>query len=485
MEGQSKSTGELGARAVTGVLAATVAAAQMGASAVNVALPEIADWAGVGVQAAQWTVVSYVLAMTAASLVVGHVSDAIGRMQTLLLGLAVFLGGGAAAAVASQLGALIVARAIQGIGAAAMTVLPLAIARDTVASRRSGTVMGLLGTAAAVGTASGPAIGGFVVGMWEWRAVFWVMVPVPLAICLLVLVSARRASDGGVQRGFVTHAPLNASRRDSFDVAGCAAISFAVGVFALACVGAGLASGQRVALVGVVLLLVVLVGMIERRAAHPVLPPVVVRHPTVRLGAILNLIVSAIMMSTLVIGPFYLVGALEVGSATVGAVMAVGPVTSICIGVPAGRLVDRGEPRRLIVAGLLVMAVAAAALAILPPLVGLPGYLTGTMLLAPGYQLFMAANNVQVMSAAPAERRGAVSGVLGLARSLGLVTGSSFALGTFAAAVGVNDVAAAPADSLAVGLRTVFVASAVVLVVAASGAGVAARRQPARGRPMH
>ena len=114
---------------------------------------------------------------------------------------------------------------------------------------------------------------------------------------------------------------------------------------------------------GAVLLLVLLIP-IERRASHPILPAVLLRRPAVAGGAILNVTVAAIMMSTLVLGPFYLTGALGLGSAAMGVVMAAGPLTSVCVGVLAGRLVDRGDSARLVAFGLLLMAIAATAMTV-------------------------------------------------------------------------------------------------------------------------
>ena len=461
--------------AVVGVLTACVVSAQMGTSAVNVALPSLAAWSAGGFDAAQWAVVGYLLAMTAASLVVGYVGDTIGRIETLWLGLAAFICAGGTAALAPNLAVLIAARAIQGIGAAAMTALPLAIARDTVAAKKSGAVMGLLGTAAAVGTASGPAMGGLLLSVWGWPAVFWAMLPLPLIACAVLPVLRP-----GVLVGSTPARDEKAPRGGAFDVAGSAAVACTVAVYAFTFTGTGLEWPRTPLLLAVVAALVGVVVVIERRAAHPVLPLRLLRTRTVGIGAILNMIVGAVMMSTLVVGPFYLSGALGMGAVSVGVAMAAGPVTSIGVGILAGRLVDRASPGPLVTAGLLVMAVAAAALAVLPPLLGLPGYLIGTVLLAPGYQLFMAANNTQIMAAVPPGRRGTASGVLGLSRNLGLVTGTSAMAGFFVAAVGDDDVAAASPTELGVGLRVVFAVSATLV---AGAALLAAYADPRRETP--
>lgn len=465
--------------ALIAVLAACVVSAQAGTSAVNVALPDLAAWTGGGFGDAQWAVVAYLLAMTAASLIVGYVGDVIGRGRALLIGLIVFVVAGVACAMAPTMWALVLARAVQGVGAAGMAALPLALARDAVGPERSGSIMGLLGTAAAVGTGAGPAIGGLLLGAWGWPAIFWAMLPIPLLTALAaprVLARVSGPRGGTATAGTLRGRAGGPRQRGIFDLRGSAIVAVAATLYAVAFTGTVSGTRGALALMAAAGVLIVVLVPIERRAAHPVLPLQLLRTRPLGLGAALNLVVGAVMMSTLVVGPFYLSGALGLSPTAVGLAMAAGPIASIVSGVLAGRLVDRGVPTRLMTAGLLVMTAAAVALALLPPLAGLPGYLAGTVLLAPGYQLFMAANNTEAMSAVARERRGTAAGVLGLSRNLGLVTGSSV-LGTlFATAAGATGQAAATADALDSGLRLVFGIAAACLAAACLASFAGKRR---------
>lgn len=139
---------------------------------------------------------------------------------------------------------------------------------------------------------------------------------------------------------------------------------------------------------------------------------------------IANFLVAAVMMATLVIGPFYLGIALGLSVVAVGFVMSVGPVISVCSGIPSGRLVDRFGPDRIAFVGLAALALGSAALAVLPGLFGIAGYLAAIAILTPGYQLFQAANNTAVMAGVSKDQRGIFSGLLGLSRNLGLVLGA-------------------------------------------------------------
>jgi MFS family permease len=162
--------------------------------------------------------------------------------------------------------------------------------------------------------------------------------------------------------------------------------------------------------------------------------------------------------------------------------MSIGPLISTVSGILAGRIVDRLGAGNMVMAGLAAMAAGALALCALP---GLAGYIAGIAVLTPGYQLFQAANNTMVMTGVAAGQRGVISGMLGLSRNLGLITGASVMGAIFAAALGGADAAAAAPDAIAAGMRLTFAVAAGLIIAAIAIAGVArfavARRSDAGG----
>ncbi|AVH45304.1 MFS transporter [Agrobacterium tumefaciens] len=201
---------------------------------------------------------------------------------------------------------------------------------------------------------------------------------------------------------------------------------------------------------------------------------------------LVNVLVAAIMMTTLVVGPFYLSLGLGLTVPEVGAVMAIGPVISIVSGVPSGRLVDAWGSGRMLVIGLALLGVGALMLAIVPGTIGVAGYVLSIIVLTPGYQLFQAANNAAALADVAKDRRGTVSGLLGLSRNIGLIAGASAMGLVFALGVGTTDVTEASALAIASGMRLTFLiagAGAVAaFVVAVFGPGRhkagAGHRQP-------
>jgi MFS family permease len=183
------------------------------------------------------------------------------------------------------------------------------------------------------------------------------------------------------------------------------------------------------------------------------------------------------MMTTLVVGPFYLSLALGLAPAQVGLVMAAGPLISTLSGPLAGQATDRFGAPAAVLAGLAAMAAGAAALALLPASLGQAGYLAAMLVLTPGYQLFQAANNAAVLGDADPGQRGVLSGLLSLARNLGLITGAAVMGSVFARAS-----AASGPGAVAAGFRTTFGVAA-ALVLAAAALALHARREPVPGRP--
>ncbi|EKF19886.1 MFS transporter [Nitratireductor pacificus] len=178
--------------------------------------------------------------------------------------------------------------------------------------------------------------------------------------------------------------------------------------------------------------------------------------PRLAASLLVNLLVAAVMMTTLVVGPFYLGIRLGLTEALVGLVMSVGPAISILSGLPAGQAVDAWGTRRVLGIGLVMLTAGSFLLALLPNALGLAGYVLAIIVLTPGYQLFQAANNTAVLADVAKEARGSVSGLLGLSRNLGLMAGASVISTVFAVSAGIGDSGHGSASAIAEGMRTTF-----------------------------
>ncbi len=216
--------------------------------------------------------------------------------------------------------------------------------------------------------------------------------------------------------------------------------------------------------------------------------PVKERAPAISLRSVMNrnlapnllvnIIVAAVMMTTLVVGPFYLHLGLGLPAMQVGFVMAIGPAISIFSGVPSGRLVDAWGSGRMLAIGLALLATGAFLLAFLPNAIGIAGYVLSIIVLTPGYQLFQ---DTAVLADVAKARRGTVSGLLGLSRNIGLIAGASVMGAVFAFGVGMEEFARATPLAIASGMRLTFLLAAAMMLAAIAVA--CGSRNPARRLP--
>jgi len=440
------------ARWALAALSSSLLLASLGTSIANVALPTLARAFDATFQAASWVVLAYLLTVTSVIVSVGRLGDRTGRRRLLVAGLLLFTAASIAAGLAPALWLVIVARAAQGLGAAVMMALSLALVAEVVPNTRTGAAMGLLGTASAIGTALGPSLGGLLIDQLGWRAMFLVNVPLALITALLAV------------RCLPADRPTAA--RPAFDVVGTLLLTATLAAYALAMtLGRGhpglFASLWLTSWIGGALFV-----LAETRAADPLIRLSLLRAPPIRAGLAANLLVSTVLMATLIVGPFYLSRALGLDAGLVGAVLSLGPIVAALTGVPAGRLVDRVGAGRVTTVGLVAIAAGAGLLAITPETLGVPGYVAPTVVLTAGYALFQAANNTAVMAGVSPQQRGVVSGTLNLSRNLGLITGTAVMGAVFAFAAGTDDIHAASPAAVAAGMRFTFAVAAALILSA-------------------
>ena len=267
---------------IAATLALAMLLASLGTSIANIAMPSLAEAFFAPFSQVQAVVVGYLVALTCSVLIAGRLGDRFGLKPMLVTGLVIFALSSLLCAIAPTLWLLIGARAVQGVGAAFLMTLPMALMRQTANEDRVGRAMGLLGTVSALGTALGPSLGGLLIPLAGWRAIFWVQVP----LALLALIMAISVLPAGTGKGKTVTGSL---------------------------------------------------WSVMNRSLVP--------------NLIVNILVAAVMMTTLVVGPFYLGLGLALAATEAGLVMMIGPVISMLSGVPSGRLVDNWGSRRVLAVG--------------------------------------------------------------------------------------------------------------------------------------
>ncbi|MFF4231523.1 DHA2 family efflux MFS transporter permease subunit [Streptomyces sp. NPDC001820] len=149
---------------------------------VTTALPSIRGDLGGALEDLEWTVSAYTLTFAVLLMLGAALGDRFGRRRLFIVGLAIFTGASAAAALAPGIDALIAARAVQGVGAAVMMPLTLTLLSAAVPAARRGAALGIFSAVTGLAVASGPLIGGSLTEHISWQWIFWLNVPVGLVL---------------------------------------------------------------------------------------------------------------------------------------------------------------------------------------------------------------------------------------------------------------------------------------------------------------
>ncbi|MFL5845994.1 MAG: MFS transporter [Solirubrobacteraceae bacterium] len=226
---------------------------------VSNALPSIRAGLGASVESLQWTVNAYTLSFAVLLLTGAALGDRFGRRRMFIIGLGVFTGASAVAALAPSVGALVAARAVQGAGAAMVLPLTLTLLSEAIAPERRGLALGIWSGVSGLGVALGPLVGGAVTEGISWQWIFWLNVPIGLVLAPL---AARRLTE--------SHGPDRHLDLPGLGLAGLGLLGIVFGIVR----GPALGWTSATVIASIVAGTVFLAGFLawERRAPEPMLP---------------------------------------------------------------------------------------------------------------------------------------------------------------------------------------------------------------------
>ena len=321
------------------------------ATVANLAVADLhTDFPAVAVGDLSWVITIYAITFAALLAPGGRFADLLGRRALLAGGAFVFTTMSLVAAVAPSFGILLVARGLQGAGAAAMIPASLAvILADTPPERRAAAI-GAWSAAGALAAAAGPTIGGALVDAAGWRAVFVVTVPAGLALLAATqLLPARRQRADGAGRATVP------------DLLGTLLLAAGVGGLALGVSrGAAWGWGDLRTLAAIAGGLAGLAIVLVRSRSHPA-PAVEVglwRSRTFALANLASLIYGAVLFSWLLVGVLFLTQVWGYTPLETGLAMTPGAVAAALVALSCGPLVARHGPRPVVLAGIATLAAA-------------------------------------------------------------------------------------------------------------------------------
>lgn len=282
------------ARIVIGSIAVLLLLSALDQTIVSTALPTIVADLG-GLDHLSWVVTAYILTSTIAAPLYGKLGDLYGRRNMVFISVAIFLLGSVLCGMASSMGFLIFARALQGLGGGGLFVLALSIVADVIPPRDRGKVQGIFAAVFSISSVVGPLMGGLFVEHFSWRWIFYINLPLGLAAVI------------GFALGF--H-PTGRRANHSIDYAGAVALSIGLGALVLFTSLGGntlpWTSAESLGLLALALLALAGFALIEARAAEPILPLGLFRQNVFTVTSAIGFVAGAAMMGSITFMPLFL-----------------------------------------------------------------------------------------------------------------------------------------------------------------------------------
>jgi EmrB/QacA subfamily drug resistance transporter len=429
---------------------------------VTTALPVIRADLHANLQQLEWTVNAYTLTFAVLLLTGAALGDRFGRKRMLTVGVTVFTAGSAMAALSPNGDALVVARAVQGLGAAIVMPLTLTILSSAVPAERRGLALGLWGGISGLAVAVGPLVGGAIVDGLDWHWIFWLNVPVGVALVPFALVALRESH----------------GRDAALDLPGLGLVSGGLLALVWALVhgnGDGWSSPQILGAFASAAVLLPLFILRQARVARPMLPLRFFRSRSFSAANGVSFLMSfGIFGSIFLLAQFFQI---VQGYSPFDAGLRTLPWTGMPIIVApiAGILSDRIGSRPLLVAGMALMAGGLAWFAAASsPTVPYPELVPALLLCGVGMSMFFAPTANLVLSAVRPEEEGLASGANNTIREVGGVFGVAILASVFSANGGY-----ASAQTFVEGLvPSLWFGAAMIALGAVVALAVPGRRRP-------
>ncbi|MDZ4158618.1 MAG: MFS transporter [Anaerolineaceae bacterium] len=425
--------------------------ATLSTSIVNLSLPTLTREFNTNFATIQWVILSFSLVLTALLLSVARLGDMRDKKQIYLAGLIFFTLSSLLCGLAPGVGWLIGLRALQGLGAAMMQALGMAMITEIFPLKERGRAIGVMGSVVSLGVALGPPLGGALIGLAGWRSIFFINLPVGIVTALVVW-------------RFVPSSPPGRSGQ-RFDLAGALTLLITLGSYALGMTyiqTQGFRSPMALSLLVLAAVGLTLLIFIESRVKQPMIALKLFLNPLFGINLLMGMLVFVVLSASIIL-PFILELVWGYPAPQAGLILMSMPLAMGVIAPAAGLLADRFGTYLISILGLLVLIGGCLWMGTMRPDTSLVGFLLRLVVLGVGVGLFQSPNNSAIMGAAPRMHLGMASGLLSLSRALGQSSGLSLMGAVFTASVLMTasgssraDIIAAPSAALVVGVNVTY-----------------------------
>jgi DHA2 family methylenomycin A resistance protein-like MFS transporter len=395
-----------------GAMSLGFAVVQLDVSVVNVAIKPIGAALGGGVSALQWLVGAYTLAFAALILSAGALADRIGAKRVFVGGFALFTACSVACGLAPSLHVLIAARAAQGVGAAILVPASLSLLAHAYpdADQRARAV-GVWAAGASAALSGGPLVGGVLITVLGWRAIFFINVPIGLTGMILTL---RYADETSRSPGRAIDLPGQVAAIVCLVALAAATIEGGAHGFA----ASGVLSAYALAAAAAVAFV-----MIERRRLAPMLPPDLFRSRSFSAASAIGLLVNVVFYGLIFVLSLFFQHAQHLSPMQTG--LAFVPMTGAVMvaNVLASRLAAARGQRLVILGGAILMAGGALALLNADATSSYPAMVAQLIAIGFGLGLIVPVMTAVLLASVDRSRSGIASGTLNTARQTGSVIG--------------------------------------------------------------
>ncbi|GIV89458.1 MAG: MFS transporter [Chloroflexus sp.] len=387
--------------------------ASMESTVIATAMPSIVRDLG-DITGFSWVFAIYMLTSTTAGPIFGRLSDLFGRRPIYLTAIAIFSLGSLWCGLAATMPQLIMARALQGLGAGGLLPLAFIIVGDIFTLEQRAKVQGLFSGVWGVSSVIGPLIGGFLVDQISWHWVFWINLP-PAAIAAALVWMAWRD-------------PVRvAGTRPPIDYAGAALLSVGVVLLLL-----GLnepTSLRGIALLSAAAATLALLVMVELRAPAPILPVRLLRERMFAVACLHGILAGGVLFGSMNYVPLFAQGVLGASATAAGTTLTPMMLGWVFTSIIGGRLLLRFSYRSLVIWGMIIFVVGALMMARLRPEMSQPELAAALGLMGIGMGASIPSFLIAVQSTVARSVLGAATASLQFARTIGGTIGVA-ALGT-------------------------------------------------------